>query len=155
MSYKDGFDQLLADLGKHIGMDGLAFDENQFCHITVDDSFPVSMKRDDAKNQLVILGQISEKLPEQIPDATLKDLLALGLGPLRDHGIGVGYESRTENLILHQSLPLNELNLERIQVVLGAFFEAIKEWRQRLAEAATAGPGVNEKKDDIKPYGFV
>lgn len=152
-AYQDGFDRLLDDLARKIGMDGLKFDADHFCHITVDDEFPVTLRRDTSTQRLVLLGQVASALPE-LDRTTVADLLALGLQPLRDNGIGVGYEATSQNLILYQTLPLGELNLERLQVALGNFFETIKTWRRRLQDCATANTsGVSSMKGPDVPPG--
>ncbi|RQS42915.1 CesT family type III secretion system chaperone [Burkholderia sp. Bp8986] len=152
MAYKDAFDRLLDELAGAIGMEKLEFDEDDFCHITVDNEFPVSIRRDHIRQRLVVLGQIAERLPAVMERDLVAMMLAQGLGPLRDNGIGIGYEASAENLIVFRSIQIADLNLERFQSDLGDFFEAVKRWRQRLQVASQSESRVtrNENSDDIK-----
>ncbi|MFL9989180.1 CesT family type III secretion system chaperone [Paraburkholderia sediminicola] len=149
MIYKDVFDRLLDELASAIGMETLKFDDDGFCHITVDNEFPVSIRREHATQRLVILGQIAERLPGTVGQELLTAMLAQGLGPLRDNGIGIGYETSTENLILYRSIPLADLDLERFQATLGNFFETVKGWRQRLQTAQQSpGSAIETRRSD-------
>ncbi|MFM0610184.1 CesT family type III secretion system chaperone [Paraburkholderia sediminicola] len=156
MAYQDAFEQFLGELGREVGISDLQFDENRFCHITVDDEFPVSLRCDVEEHRFIILGQIVSDLPDVMNRELIELLLEQGQGPLCDNGIGIAFERSTRNLILYQFIPLATLNLERMKTILHKFFEAVKTWRKRLAYPAS-DKSVSRSLDSalISPYGYL
>jgi hypothetical protein len=131
---KDGFELILAELDTLMGGGmGLSFDEDEMCHLTVDNERPITFRRDVNRRCLVLLGQVAGKLPDPIERPLLNDMLALGLTPLRNNEPGLGLDLNSEKIVLHQSLPLDDLHAPQLIETLGAFLELQAVWIKRLS----------------------
>ncbi len=139
MNRLDGFDRLLAEFGESIGIPEMAFDEDGLCHIRVDDEYPITFRRDDDNHNLVLVGLIAEELPERLDRETVRDMLATGVEPLRDHGAALGLEPQSGTLILHQTIPLAKIDRTALETLLGNFILMQKDWSARIAGAGAQG----------------
>lgn len=139
MNRLDGFDRLLAEFGESIGIPEMAFDEDGLCHIRVDDEYPITFRRDDDNHNLVLVGLIAEELPERLDRETVRDMLATGVEPLRDHGAALGLEPQSGTLILHQTIPLAKIDRTALETLLGNFILMQKDWSARISGAGAQG----------------
>ena len=142
MNRLDGFDRLLAEFGESIGIPEMAFDEDGLCHIRVDEEYPITFRRDDDNHNLVLVGLIAEDLPERLDREMVREMLATGVEPLRDHGAALGLEPQSGTLILHQTMPLARIDRTVLETLLGNFILMQKDWSARVAGAgAESGQG--------------
>lgn len=141
MNRLDGFDRLLAEFGESIGIPEMAFDEDGLCHIRVDEEYPITFRRDDDNHNLVLVGLVAEELPERLDREMVKEMLATGVEPLRDHGAALGLEPQSGTLILHQTMPLAKIDRAVLETMLGNFILMQKDWSARIAGVgADLGP---------------
>src|SRR5437868_12953676 len=110
MSSLDGFDRLLAEFGESIGIPQMGFDEDGLCHIRIDEEYPITFRRDNENHSLVLVGLLAEALPENLDRELVKDMLAMGVEPLRDNGPGIGLEPQSGTVILHRTMPLSKID---------------------------------------------
>jgi hypothetical protein len=130
---KDGFELILFELDALLGGKmGLSFDGDGMCHLTVDNERPIAFHRDDNRRNLILVGQLAEKLPNRIERPLLTEMLALGLSPLRGNAPGLGLDVNSGSVLLHQSLPLDDLHAPKLVETLGAFLELQATWVKRL-----------------------
>ncbi len=139
MNRLDGFDRLLAEFGESIGIPEMAFDEDGLCHIRVDEEYPITFRRDDDNHNLVLVGLIAEELPERLDRETVREMLATGVEPLRDHGAALGLEPQSGTLILHQTMPLAKIDRTVLETLLGNFILMQKDWSARIAGVGADG----------------
>lgn len=139
MNRLDGFDRLLAEFGESIGIPEMAFDEDGLCHIRVDEEYPITFRRDDDNHNLVLVGLIAEELPERLDREMVREMLATGVEPLRDHGAALGLEPQSGTLILHQTMPLAKIDRTVLETLLGNFILMQKDWSARVAGVGAEG----------------
>lgn len=139
MNRLDGFDRLLAEFGESIGIPEMAFDEDGLCHIRVDEEYPITFRRDDDNHNLVLVGLIAEELPERLDREMVREMLATGVEPLRDHGAALGLEPQSGTLILHQTMPLAKIDRTVLETLLGNFILMQKDWSARVAGVDAEG----------------
>lgn len=139
MNRLDGFDRLLAEFGESIGIPEMAFDEDGLCHIRVDEEYPITFRRDDDNHNLVLVGLIAEELPERLDREMVREMLATGVEPLRDHGAALGLEPQSGTLILHQTMPLAKIDRTVLETLLGNFILMQKDWSARVAGVGAPG----------------
>lgn len=139
----DGFDRLLADFGESIGIPQMAFDEDGLCHIRIDDEYPITFRRDDENHNLVLVGLLTESLPENLDHDLVRDMLATGVEPLRDNGAAIGLEPQSGTVILHRTLPLSRIDRPQLEEILGSFILMQKDWSGRLG--GLGGPAEEEQ----------
>ncbi len=139
MNRLDGFDRLLAEFGESIGIPEMAFDEDGLCHIRVDEEYPITFRRDDDNHNLVLVGLIAEELPERLDREMVREMLATGVEPLRDHGAALGLEPQSGTLILHQTMPLAKIERTVLETLLGNFILMQKDWSARVAGVDAEG----------------
>lgn len=144
MNRLDGFDRLLAEFGESIGIPEMAFDEDGLCHIRVDEEYPITFRRDDDNHNLVLVGLIAEELPERLDREMVREMLATGVEPLRDHGAALGLEPQSGTLILHQTMPLAKIDRTVLETLLGNFILMQKDWSARIAGAGAEGEAVDQ-----------
>ncbi|MBO4123451.1 CesT family type III secretion system chaperone [Cupriavidus gilardii] len=144
MNRLDGFDRLLAEFGESIGIPEMAFDEDGLCHIRVDEEYPITFRRDDDNHNLVLVGLIAEELPERLERELVKEMLATGVEPLRDHGAALGLEPQSGTLILHQTMPLAKIDRTALETLLGNFILMQKDWSARVAGAGSGAAEIDQ-----------
>jgi hypothetical protein len=100
------FDSALAALAQALGLPQLAFDEDGLCHLSVEGTHGVTLRKDEERAALVLAGAIGDDFPETLHGALAADLLALALGPM--HGLlpGIGYDGEMEFLVGYLIVPL-------------------------------------------------
>jgi hypothetical protein len=142
MQHQDGFDRLLGQFGAAIGIPDLGFDNDGLCHIRIDEDLPITFRRDDEQHRLSTIGLLAEALP-QFDHVLMQDILSLNIGPLRGIAPAIGVEPASGTVVLYQNVPLNQLDAQRFQDMLGDFIEIQKAWMGRLGELAK--PAADEK----------
>jgi len=131
----DAMERALAELGKLIGIPDLTFDGDGISHLKGDKQQQLAIKRDDRNFRFVVVGLVALELPEWLDRAVIEELLALGLSPLRDDGAGVGLDSSSGAIVLHQSFRLDQNDSEQLRDGLVQFIRLQAHWSERLSFA--------------------
>jgi hypothetical protein len=131
----DAMERALAGLGKLIGIPDLTFDGDGISHLKGDKQQQLAIKRDDRNFRFVVVGLVALALPELLDRAVIEELLALGLSPLRDDGAGVGLDSSSGAIVLHQSFRLDQNDAEQLRDGLVQFIRLQAHWSERLSFA--------------------
>ncbi|MFM0305588.1 CesT family type III secretion system chaperone [Paraburkholderia sediminicola] len=131
----DAMERALAELGKLIGIPDLTFGGDGISHLKGDKQQQLAIKRDDRNYRLVVVGLVALALPEWLDRAVIEELLALGLSPLRDDGAGVGLDSSSGAIVLHQSFRLDQNDAEQLRDGLVQFIGLQTHWSERLSFA--------------------
>jgi hypothetical protein len=130
----DGFERVLSELGRSMNLKDLQFDNHGMCHFTVDTDYPITLRRDDQRSSLVLLGPISDAAPPFTDEPLWTEMLATGLGPLLDYQPGIGLDTLSGRLILHRTIPLSILDVPKLTTMLKEFIESQQYWSHRLAK---------------------
>ncbi|MEM8727224.1 MAG: CesT family type III secretion system chaperone [Chlamydiota bacterium] len=131
----DKFQQLLWDLGELIELP-LHSDKNRACNLLLDENLEIQIQMDKNEENLLICAFLGEISPGKFRENVLKDALKVN-GQYCPFGSLAFYE-RKNMLLLHQFLAAEKLNGETLVARLEAFIEEAEEWRQALANGATA-----------------
>ncbi|QDQ25077.1 hypothetical protein FNU76_01200 [Chitinimonas arctica] len=120
------FDRLLTEFGTAIGLSGLQFDDDGFCHLKIDKEYPLTLRRDREGQRLIMISPLHEQLLETASPAWIRTALTMALYPLAGYKPGVGYDADSELLMMYHSLPIAGLNLQRLEAALDMFIRTIK-----------------------------
>ncbi|MFL9950751.1 CesT family type III secretion system chaperone [Paraburkholderia agricolaris] len=134
----DAMERALAGLGALIGIPDLTFDDDGISHLKGDKQQQLAIKRDDRNFRFVVVGLVALALPEWLDRAVIEELLALGLSPLREDGAGVGLDSSSGAIVLHQSFRLDQNDAEQLRDGLVQFIRLQTHWSERLSFATMA-----------------
>jgi hypothetical protein len=134
---KDGFERLLAEVGKELGLGEIAFDDQNICNLTIDDDYFVLIRRDDQRASLIFLGDVAQKMPASLEHVLWTDMLKIGLAPLRNEP-ALGIDPATGRLLLHQSMLLSTLDGYQLKENLMRFLSLQANWREKIAKAQAA-----------------
>lgn len=132
--FKDAFDRLIGEFGASIGIPDLEFDEDGLCHIRIDESYPITFRRDDERHRLSTIGLISDSLPASLDGDFVRDILVANIAPLREDGPAIGVEPTSGTVVLYRNVPLSNLDMHSFQQMLGNFIELQKSWVDRFME---------------------
>jgi hypothetical protein len=134
---KDSFDQLLSDFGQETGLTDLHFDEREMCHLRVDETLTITLRRDVHAHRLIFVGTVAEKLPDNVDLSMVKEWLAMNIALLQDSGSPVlSFENNTGLVLLQRCLPLERLDFPYFKIALNDFIELQKQWTERFQACA-------------------
>lgn len=125
----DRFEELLDGLGKEIGAP-LHPDEHGACLITVDHDLRVQLECDRGQEKLFIVSALGELAPGRFREILLREAL-LANNTSYDEGI-LAYSTKTHDLVLYSTLPVQELNGEKLAQFLLPFLGKAETWRLRI-----------------------
>ncbi|MCB1072525.1 MAG: CesT family type III secretion system chaperone [Chlamydiia bacterium] len=131
----DKFQELLWDLGELIELP-LHVDKNHACNLLLDENLEVQMQMDKHGENLLVCAFLGDVPPGRFRENVLKDALKVN-GQYQPFGSLAFYEKKNM-LILHQFLPAEKLNGEKLAQHLEVFIEEAEEWRRALASGSTA-----------------
>ena len=132
MSVQEACAQLLAALGRRLGIAGLCFDEKTgTCALAFDGRVTVHLAVDESAGGLVMFSVLGEFSPAQRPD--------LGAALLRGNymwrvteGATLSLDPEQDAALLALALPAVELTDERLEARLAGFVNVAFAWEARL-----------------------
>jgi hypothetical protein len=144
----DYFENLLREFGSNIGMHNLSFEQDDLCYLTINQTHPIIIRRDYSRECLVLIGPVAVSLPEQINRSLWIEMISMGLTPLRDNAPGLGFDAESGHVLIHQSIPLRELNAHQLSKAFDGFLLAQISWSKKLET------GSNSNSKDRKNLEF-
>lgn len=135
MSIQARTNQLLDELGRRIGLEGLALDDEGHASLGLDEIF-VSLDVQEEAGQLLLstsLGQPggdSAQLYGRMLDANFLGVGTAGATLARSPGSGT--------IVLWQALPREELEISRFEQRLQSFVDIAEAWTAAIGEAGDA-----------------
>ncbi len=146
----DKFQELLWDLGEIIELP-LHVDKNHACNLLLDEHLEIQMQMDSHGENLLICSFIADIPPGRFRENVLRDALKVN-SIYHPFGTLAFYEKKNF-LILHQYLPAEKLNGEKLATYLEPFIEEAEEWRKAITSGATAP--IKYHSTDSKPPPFM
>jgi hypothetical protein len=131
----DRFAELLAELGVELGI-SLHPDKRGACRLRIDETYHVQLECDGSQENLIVFSFLCELPPGKFRENILKDALKANT-PYPLHG-ALSYSERNNQLALHASLRLSQLNGKLLADFLVAFMEKAKQWRQAVETGNTS-----------------
>ncbi len=144
---------LIAGLGKSLGMDDLQLDEDGFCCLGFDDAITVTMYADDASGAVVLSSELGE-VDEEQEDELLRSMLHANFAWRETGGIGTLSLAPREDeqapvvaCMMHQ-VPLRGLDEAAFTALFDKFLETAEAWTEFIVqfddddEAPEAAPPV-------------
>ncbi|MDJ0652485.1 MAG: CesT family type III secretion system chaperone [Simkaniaceae bacterium] len=131
----DKFQELIWDLGQLIELP-LHIDKNHACNLLLDENLEVQMQMDKDQENVLICAFLGAISPGRFRQNVLKEALKVN-GQYHPFGSLAFYEKKNM-LILHQFIPAEKVNGEKLVKSLEIFIEEAEEWRRALASGATA-----------------
>ncbi|MEM9103548.1 MAG: CesT family type III secretion system chaperone [Pseudomonadota bacterium] len=123
--------QLLQELGQNLGINNLSFDENQCCHLTINQDTPVSIRRDDDRQCFVLLGAIAEKNTWPLTEDLMQLALRQNLLSLNNPGPTIGWDSKI-GLIGYVFIAYEGVSIESLQSKIADLTDWLNSWPQAL-----------------------
>lgn len=149
----DQFHELLNNLGQQLKVT-LHPDKKGACTLVIRDLFSIQIEYDPSHERILIGCFVCEVPPGKLRENILRDCLKSHF-PYPESGI-FGYSERNNNLSLFSYVPINGLTGEKCALLLSAFIDKAKQWREAVSLGSTAtlvheGPSAELKLFGLKP----
>ena len=133
---KKTFDEIVRELSEEIDTP-LEVDVMNALSIQIDDKLLLQMQFDDYKDQLLLALTIGEVPPGKFREKVLLHALkANGIFP----NVGsFGYREETNELILCDFIPFEDLSGKKLAEHLGGFIDTAQEWDKALSSGDLGG----------------
>lgn len=151
MSLENAKDNL-KEFGKELGLEGLAFDENNTCILGIDDEFSLHLTYEPNSKRLYLYSPLLDGLPRD--DKTrlrLYERLLEGsmLGGQMAGG-GVGVAVKEELILLHCTIDMEHALPSALRAFAPLYVETVEKWRKICSEVSE---GRDEGSSSSKPSG--
>jgi hypothetical protein len=123
------YDGLLSEFGALIGIPDLSFDQDDLCHLQIDDALWISLRRDLANQRLLLIGNLLEELPDELEPEAVRALLVMAGNPIKGDLPGVALAPDSGMLMMYNSLLMEGLNLAQFERRLEEFIDQLQSWR--------------------------
>lgn len=148
----DQAQQVLADFGRGIGLEGVAFDDNGYCCLGFDGVI-VNMELVPAARQLMLYAQLGFA-PQPADVAFYERLLEANHFFRGTGGATIGVDPATRGIAMVYALPLDQLTPTLLEREVKGFVDIAESWMKRLdVPAGTATAGMPEPHAGI-PFGM-
>lgn len=126
------FGGAVQDLGKRLGVDGLALDPNGSISVQLDETevLMAYIERADAVQFYTVLGG----MPEEPSVQFLQILLAGNNGGAGTNGAAIGYDVDDETVTLNLRVPVQAIDGGSLERILEAFVNSAEMWRANFAD---------------------
>jgi hypothetical protein len=128
------FAELVQQLGKTVGIDDLAPDDNGYLCLTFDER-PVNIEERDG---IIFLYAALGPLPTDDPENLYRRLLSANCFYRETQGATLGVDDRLGVLLFYQT-PVAALEGNQFETILQNFINTADAWRGRLEEARSTG----------------
>lgn len=129
---------LIGELGKALGIEGLAFDAEGVCDLVFDEAITVRLAQDAAADRVLAVSAVG-RIGDDGGEAMLENLLAANLFWSGTGGATIAAEP-DGTLALMQAWPLAGLGFPQFEEGLRGFVEACEAWTRRLQGAEAPAP---------------
>ena len=136
MATREQLSILLQDLGRTIGLVGLALDDDGLCALKIGETATINLHASDDKQSPVMfssLGQINDAWRH----AALTEMLSANVIWRGTRGGSLAYDPPSNTALLMLRLNEADLYLERFEPLLTAFVADVTDWTDRLANMRT------------------
>jgi len=128
----DTFGALLQEMGKILKLRDLQPDGNNSCLIRFPNGTQVQLELDHSGTNLIIGCDLGLVTPGRYRENVFREALISNGLPYPRHG-DFAYSRHSDHLVLTHTLPIKDLNGEKIAAALTPFLEKAKSWQEALA----------------------
>lgn len=134
MNTREKANELVANLGKIIQVEGLVFDEEDSCVILIDNKILFILELNEESNS-IIFNIILGNLPIVGRQEVLYELLSANFYWNRTEGGTIGIDEQTDIVTMCYVMEMNLENDEEFEVIFEKLANASEYWIDRLLEA--------------------
>lgn len=131
MSFENAKENL-KEFGKELGLEGLAFDENNTCILGIDDEFSMHLTYEPNSDRLYVYSPLIDGLPKD-PQLRLKLYEKLLEGSMlggQMAGGGVGVAVKEELILLHCVIDMTYAVPSLLRAFAPLYVETVEKWRK-------------------------
>jgi hypothetical protein len=143
--------ELLDELGRDVGLDGLAFGEDGYCSLALDDGRVLHL--DVQEEGLLIMTALGEAPTDEKRVRVLEALLAANAFWVGTRGATLALDPDVRQVLLMRREPLEVLKRRGLRELLGEVIEASDVWSAHLS-GEDGGSG-REPDEPGVPSGFL
>ena len=122
------FEILIKEFGQAINIPDLCFDQDGLCFMTIDDQWPLVLRRDEEGARLTLIGELADTLPDKPSHAWLLKAFSDALNPMTSHQPGLGFDKSGGKMIAYWHLAIDRLTVSTLQEKIAYFIEWQKSW---------------------------
>jgi len=126
----------LKEFGKELGLEDLAFDENNTCILGIDDEYSLHVTYEPNSRKMYIYSPLLDGLPkdEKIRLRLYEKLLEGSLLGGQMAGGGVGVAVAEELILVHSTLDMEHAVPAALRAYAPIFVEMVEKWRKSCQE---------------------
>jgi hypothetical protein len=134
----DNAKENLKEFGKELGLDDLAFDENNTCILGIDDQYSLHLTYEPNSKKLYIYSPLLDGLPkdDKLKLRLYEKLLEGSLLGGQMAGGGVGVAVAEELILIHATLEMEHALPSALRSFAPVFVEMVEKWRKVCQEVA-------------------
>lgn len=132
----DRFQELIAELGRALDLP-LFVDTHQACTLEIADNIRIQMQLDPNQAHLFMACFAIEIPPGRFRENVLKEALKANFSPDPKPAV-LGYTLQNNHLTLHQSIPIDILNGERLAGFFQSFLKEAQNWIRAIEQGKSA-----------------
>ncbi len=126
---RDRLEEILQQLGDQIG-ESLQVDVHNTCSLTINEVLPLQFECDANQEWLLIVSTLGELPAGKFRETILRDALIANQKSFVEGTLG--YSNKINHLIQFASLPLSEIDGEKLASFLLPFLEKAEKWRLKI-----------------------
>lgn len=137
------FQDLLSDLGAHMGLGHLQPDESGTCRLVFNGQVGVDLETDHEAGQTLVMHTVVGRMPTEGRRAF--SLLLLGGNHLAQmtQGAVLGIDATTDEVVLHRRLPLEACGSELVADELATLVSTAMKWSAHLETRGRQEPAAS------------
>lgn len=128
----------LKEFGKELGLEDLAFDENNTCILGIDDQYSLHVTYEPNSKKLYLYSPLIDGLPrdDKIRLRLYEKLLEGSLLGGQMAGGGVGVAVAEELILVHSTIDMEHAVTSALRAYAPIFVEMVEKWRKICQEVA-------------------
>ncbi|MBS0656301.1 MAG: CesT family type III secretion system chaperone [Verrucomicrobia bacterium] len=161
----DNAKENLKEFGKELGLEDLAFDENNTCILGIDDQYSLHITYEPNSRRLYIYSPLLDGLPkdDKVRLRLYEKLLEGSLLGGQMAGGGVGVAVAEELILIHATIDMEHAIPSALRSYAPVFVENVEKWRKNCQEisegrdegAAKATPASPSQQPARPGQGFI
>lgn len=132
MTYYSDAQEMVRQLGTHLGIGNLAFDDHKFCAVSLGEKIVINMQYIAEANSLIVHSCVGVLTPEHDKHETLMALLAANCLWKETAGATLGIDRESKLIMLSYAITLPIANIAAFVPMFMKFTETVEDWMKRL-----------------------
>jgi hypothetical protein len=134
----DNAKENLKEFGKELGLEDLAFDENNTCILGIDDQYSLHITYEPNSRRLYIYSPLLDGLPkdDKVRLRLYEKLLEGSLLGGQMAGGGVGVAVAEELILIHATIDMEHAIPSALRAYAPIFVETVEKWRKTCQEVS-------------------